>query len=105
MPPEGVAFFGCNCKDPSVTWDVNGQYWLGTGNCRFGNNQFETFQPPQPRVIPSQMNAYNIYPFNPGGLQALLCDGSVRTISPSISILAWSAGVTPNGGEPYGLDQ
>jgi prepilin-type N-terminal cleavage/methylation domain-containing protein len=104
MPPEGVAFFGRNCKDPNATWDVNGQYWLSTGNCRFGSNQYETFQPPLPRVIPSQMNGYNIYPFNAAGLQALLCDGSVRTITPSINIYAWSAAVTPTGGEPIGLD-
>jgi hypothetical protein len=31
-------------------------------------------------------------------------DGSVRAVQPSVSLLAWSAAVTPMGGEPYGLD-
>jgi hypothetical protein len=101
--PEGLAFFGCNCKDPNATWDANyGQWWLG--NCRFGGT-VEYFQPPVPRPIPSQQNAFNIYPFNSGNIVlALLCDGSVRNISTSISVQAWSAAVTPAGGEPIGLN-
>jgi prepilin-type N-terminal cleavage/methylation domain-containing protein len=101
MPPEGVAFFGCNCNDPTVTWDdTDGQWWLGS--CKFGNGYY--YQPPVPRRIPSQQNAYNIYPFNSGGVQALMCDGSVRTITTSISVLVWSAAVTPAGGEAIQLD-
>ncbi len=103
MPPEGVAFFGCNCNDPSVTWDDNdGQWWLGS--CLFGKNTIETFQPPVQRTIRSQMNAYNIYPINAGGVQALMMDGSVRTITPSIGVLPWSAAVTPSGGEVVSLN-
>jgi hypothetical protein len=101
--PDGLAFFGCNCKDPTQNWDATyGQWWLG--NCRFGGT-IEYFQPPVPRPIPSQQNVFNIYPFNSGGVvQALLCDGSVRSISTSISVQAWSAAVTPSGGETVGLD-
>jgi hypothetical protein len=98
MPPIGLAFFGCNCND------ATGQWWLYTGHCRFDTSPNETFQPPQPRTIPSQMNGLNIYPINVGGLLALMCDGSVRTISPSIGILPWSAAVTPTGGEALELD-
>jgi hypothetical protein len=106
MPVMGVTFFGLNCKDPSVTWDdETGQWWLTTGHCRFGTNPYETYLPPKPRTIPSQMNALNLYPINPGGLLALMCDGSVRTIAPSVGILPWSAAVTPTGGEAVGLDQ
>ncbi len=106
MPPEGVAFFGCNCNDPRTTSDdANGQYWLTTGHCRFGTNTYETFQPPFRATIPSQMNAYNIYAVNSGGMLALMCDGSVRTINTSIGILPWSAAVTPTGGEAVALDQ
>jgi len=96
--PEGVAFFGCNCKDPTQTWDAkDGQWWLG--NCRFGGT-IEYFQPPVPRPIPTQQNAFNIYPFNSGNVVlALMCDGSVRSIPTSINVQAWSAAVTPNGGE------
>jgi hypothetical protein len=33
-----------------------------------------------------------------------MCDGSVRNITPSVSVLAWSAAVTHNGGEVVPLD-
>jgi len=104
MPPEGIAFFGCNCDDPTQTWDDNdGQWWAN--NCRLiaGDNN-EYFHPPVPRLVPSQQNAYNIYPFNGGNMtQALMCDGSVRSISTTVSVRAWSAAVTPNGGEAVNL--
>jgi prepilin-type N-terminal cleavage/methylation domain-containing protein len=104
MPPEGLAFFGCNCNDPRVTWDdQDGQWWLG--NCRVvPGDPNEYFQPPVRRLIPAQQNAYNIYPFSSGGVQALMCDGSVRMITTSISVRAWSAAVTPSGGEAVPLD-
>jgi prepilin-type N-terminal cleavage/methylation domain-containing protein len=99
--PDGLAFFGCNCNDPTQAWDDrDGQWWLGS--CRFGAGEF--FQPPVPRPIPSQQNAFNIYPLNAGNVvQALLCDGSVRTITTSVTVQAWSAAVTPNGGEAFQL--
>jgi prepilin-type N-terminal cleavage/methylation domain-containing protein len=95
--PEGLAFFGCTCNDPTQTWDDPcGQWWLNS--CQFGANEY--FQPPVPRPLPFQENAYNIYPFNAGNVvQALMCDGSVRGITTAISLQAWSAAVTPNGGE------
>ncbi|HEY8503787.1 MAG TPA: DUF1559 domain-containing protein [Gemmataceae bacterium] len=102
-PPEGAAFFGCNCNDPTVSWDdTYGQWWLGS--CRFSGSQFEYFQPPRPRLIPSQQHFTNIYPFHSSGTQALMGDGSVRNIATTVSIPAWSAAVTPNGGEAIGLE-
>jgi prepilin-type N-terminal cleavage/methylation domain-containing protein len=104
MPPEGAAFFGCNCNDPRVTWDdVDGQWWAD--NCRVGGDGNEYFQPPVPRVNPGLQQAYNIYPFNAGGVQVLMCDGSVRTVTTNISVVAWSAGVTPRGGESNQFNQ
>jgi prepilin-type N-terminal cleavage/methylation domain-containing protein len=105
MPPEGLAFFGCNCDDPTQTWDDNdGQWWLT--NCRVvAGDRNEYFHPPVRPPIPSQQNAFNIYPFNAGGVQVLMCDGSVRTITTTISVRAWSAAVTPAGGESVTLDQ
>jgi prepilin-type N-terminal cleavage/methylation domain-containing protein len=101
--PEGVAFFGCNCNNPNVTWDdKDGQWWLG--NCYFGGT-VEYFQPPVRRPIPTQQNAFNIYPFNSGDIVlVLLCDGSVRSITTQISVPVWSAAVTPNAGEPITLN-
>jgi prepilin-type N-terminal cleavage/methylation domain-containing protein/prepilin-type processing-associated H-X9-DG protein len=106
MPPEGVAFFGCNCKNPTNTNLSNGQYWAvnNANNCLYPGQVVETFNPPWPSTVPSQMNAYNIYPFNAGGSQVLMCDGSVRMVPQSINIFAWSAAITPNGGEVVGLD-
>jgi hypothetical protein len=75
------------------------------GSCQFtdaGGGFF--YQPPLPRRIPSQQDAHNIYNFNAGGVQVLLCDGSVRMVTTSISVIAWSAAVTPAGGEVAGLD-
>jgi prepilin-type N-terminal cleavage/methylation domain-containing protein len=101
--PDGVAFFGCNCNDPTATWDdQNGQWWLG--NCFFGGT-VEYFQPPVPRPIPAQQQSFNIYPFNSGNvIMALMCDGSVRSITTNIAIQAWSGAVTPAGGEARSLD-
>jgi prepilin-type N-terminal cleavage/methylation domain-containing protein len=97
-PETGLPFFGCTCKDPSQTWDTEyGQWWLD--NCRFGKDPNEYFQPPRRPLIRSQQNFYNIYPFQSSGVQMLMGDGSVRTISTSVTVQAWSAGVTPNGGE------
>jgi prepilin-type N-terminal cleavage/methylation domain-containing protein len=96
--PDGLAFFGCNCRDPnSGGWDATyGQWWLGS--CVFAGGEF--FQPPVPRPIPAQQNVFNIYPFNTGNVvQALFCDGSVRLISTSVTVQAWSAVVTPSSGE------
>ena len=102
-PETGIPFFGATCNDPSVTWDDEyGQWWLRT--CKFGANQFETFQPPRRKLVANQQNFYNIYPLSSSGNQCLLGDGSVRNISTSISINAWSAAVTPNGGETFSLD-
>jgi prepilin-type N-terminal cleavage/methylation domain-containing protein len=99
--PDGIGFFGCNCNDPTQTWDDQyGQWWLGS--CLFAGGEF--FQPPVPRPIPSQQNAFNIYPINSGNVvMALFCDGSVRGITTSVSVQSWSAAVTPNGGEIVSL--
>ncbi|HTK77310.1 MAG TPA: DUF1559 domain-containing protein [Gemmataceae bacterium] len=99
MQPAAEPFFGCNCNDPSQTWDdLDGQWWLG--NCRFGTtDRNEYFHPPVARPVPTQQNAYNIYPMNAGGVQVLMCDGSVRTVTTNISLRSWSAMVTPAGGE------
>jgi hypothetical protein len=114
--PEGIAFFGYLCNTPNNDWGTNGAEWML--NCQWqtqyqGNTwmpaptpalaSVEYYQPPLARPIPSQQVAWNIYPFNSGGVQALLCDGSVRMITTGISIPVWSAAVTPTGGETLPL--
>jgi prepilin-type N-terminal cleavage/methylation domain-containing protein/prepilin-type processing-associated H-X9-DG protein len=103
IPEAGVAFFGTTCNDPRTSSDDT----YGTGgraNCRFGTDPFEYFQPPVARLVPDQQRWDNIYPYHAGGSQALMGDGSVRMIRLGISIPAWSAAVTPNGGEVAQLD-
>ncbi len=99
-PPEAVAFFGYNCSGPGGGSHY-GQWWQNS--CKWSDGR-EYYQPPQPRLIPAQQDVHNIYPFNSGGIQALMCDGSVRIITTGISVPTWSAAVTPNGGEVLGSD-
>jgi prepilin-type N-terminal cleavage/methylation domain-containing protein len=98
IPETGVPAFGYNCNNPNSTSDdVYGQWWLD--NCRFGDSP-EFFHPPQRRLVREQQNFFTIYSFNgSGSVQAVMCDGSVRNISTNVSIPAWSAAVTANGGE------
>jgi len=42
---------------------------------------------------------------HPGGVQALLCDGSVRFVSDTIELAVWQAASTQNGGEPKSISQ
>jgi len=107
VQPDVFAMFGYNCNDPTQTWDdENGQFWLNAGCGAFtGANGVEFHQPPRPRRPRNQQHWANIYPITSGGVQSLMGDGSVRSISPSISVAAWSAAVTPNGGEVATLDQ
>ncbi|HSQ55624.1 MAG TPA: DUF1559 domain-containing protein [Gemmata sp.] len=102
--PEGMPMFGFNCDDPTQSWDDEyGQWWRG--GCQFVSGGPEYFHPPRRRLIQSQMHGYNIYPYHVSGCQALMCDGSVRNITTAVSVPAWSAAVTPNGGEALSLDQ
>ena len=66
---------------------------------------WKVHNPPRRSLVPSQQNVYTIYPYHVGGNQALMCDGSVRMITTSVSVPAWSAAVTPAGGEVLSLDQ
>jgi prepilin-type N-terminal cleavage/methylation domain-containing protein len=108
--PEVVAYFGTNCNDPTQTWDdEQGQWWGGpdsSGSCLFTVNGVQNFyiSPPRPRRPPNQQHWANLYPINAAGVQALMGDGSVRTVNQSVSIASWSAAVTPNRGETLGLD-
>jgi prepilin-type N-terminal cleavage/methylation domain-containing protein len=103
--PELVAFFGCNCKDPRASWDNTYGQWWRTDCYTVPGDPNEYFQPPSPDLlIPAQQQAFNIYPFNAGGPMALLMDGSVRQIHGGVSVAAWSAAITPSGGETAGLD-
>lgn len=101
VQPEHHAFFGTNCNDPTVTWDDEyGQWWLN--DCRFtvsGVTQ-EYFQTPRKNRPKDQQNVFNIYPIHAGGIfNCAWGDGSVRTVANTVDPVAWSAFLTPDGGE------
>jgi prepilin-type N-terminal cleavage/methylation domain-containing protein len=103
-PPEGMPFFGCNCKDPTQTWDNEyGQWWLGDCHVVAGDPN-EYFQPPQASLVRSQQQVFNLYPFGTVGVQMLHGDGHVRLITTGIDVKTWSAGVTPTGGEAVNIE-
>ncbi len=104
-PPEGIPMIGTNCNDPSVTWDdTYGQWWMASCKFTVSGRTVESFQPPKQRLIPSQQDYNNIYPMSASGVQVLMGDGSVRNVTTSVSQAAWSAAITPDGGEVLGLD-
>ena len=47
---------------------------------------------------------YRLQSFTSGGLQVLMVDGSVRTVSPSVSQQTWANAVQPDDGQPLGSD-
>jgi prepilin-type N-terminal cleavage/methylation domain-containing protein len=101
-PQNGIPVIGTTCNNPNNPGDPYGEWWLN--DCLYPGQTYLRFQPPRPRLIPSQQNFYNIYPMGAAGVQVLMCDGSVRGISTSISVEAWSAGITPNGGEAISVN-
>ncbi len=112
--------------DPSPT-AINGQTADHRGdiyNDDYNSAQFETYTPPN-STLPDQMNSYCIYPYqtNPpcisgtapyfnsarsyhsGGLNAAMCDGSVRFFKNTINVNVWRALSTIKGGEVISSDQ
>jgi len=73
-------------------------YW-GTYDSSTG--QYVPFQvkPPPGNCDPSGAQAASF-----GGVVVALCDGSVRTVSPGISLATWRAAGTAQGGETLGND-
>jgi prepilin-type N-terminal cleavage/methylation domain-containing protein len=105
-----VAMFGVNCLAPwggedGFFWQTN---WNGGPNPGCMQNyqgvMREVFHTPRPRRPRNQQKYFNLYPLSSSGYQALMGDGSVRSIQPTIDIIAWSAAITPDGGEVAGLN-
>jgi type II secretory pathway pseudopilin PulG len=53
---------------------------------------------------PSNANYYVAQSTTPGGLLVAMCDGSIRTVSASVSVASFSAAGTPNSGDVIGSD-
>ncbi|HWG42545.1 MAG TPA: DUF1559 domain-containing protein [Gemmataceae bacterium] len=52
----------------------------------------------------SQCNWYVTQSGHTGSMQVGLCDGSVRSVSPGLSVGTWTLACTPNDGQPLGSD-
>jgi hypothetical protein len=60
--------------------------------------------PPQNKPTPAAANWWQAQALTAGGCQCLMGDGSVRNVRSTVDKLAWSAAITPNGGETLALD-
>ena len=104
--PEVRAYFGFNCAqsyggEDGWWYGTNGPQSNGTPGCiaTVNGQTVELHHTPRPRRPRSDQRWWNLYPLSASGYQALLCDGSVRNITSTVDITAWSAAVTPDGGE------
>jgi prepilin-type N-terminal cleavage/methylation domain-containing protein len=106
---EGTATFGLFFGSPLTA--PAGRMWAGVSTS--GYLAMSSFVTPgganDPRPQPRINNAADAECARPQALasgvcQVLLFDGSVRSITPSISIPTWTAACTPDGGEVLGSD-
>lgn len=68
------------------------------------DSETRTYTPFQDQPKPDEADYTTAQSSTPGGLLVGLADGSVRTISPSISITTWRAAGTPASGDSLGSD-
>jgi prepilin-type N-terminal cleavage/methylation domain-containing protein len=61
-----------------------------------------TAVPPQIRPTVANCSPYNLQSFSLAGCQVSMCDGSVRTVPPSISSTVWFAAIWPDDGQVLG---
>ena len=57
-----------------------------------------TAVPPQNRPTVTNCSPYNLQSFSAAGCQFAMCDGSVRTVTTSISSTVWFAAIWPDDG-------
>jgi prepilin-type N-terminal cleavage/methylation domain-containing protein len=68
------------------------------------NSTTYTYTPFQVTPPANQADYSSAQASSSGGLQVALADGSVRSVSPSISLGTWQAAGTPNSGDTLGAD-
>jgi hypothetical protein len=122
LPKYGFCYGQPGCTGGSLWAETNGEFTLmaffafgsADGTTGYGTG-YDTSQGspgivgPAARfqVMPTPPNNCNVYLAqtpHPGGMQTALADGSVRTVSGSISGATWWAAVTPSRGEVLGSD-
>ena len=98
-----------NCPPPCDP--ANGRTaWLGTTPTANWDSYFATndtsgkpiISPPQDAPSPDQCNGFTTQSAHPGAMNIVLADGSVRTVSPSITTIVWTNVIMPDDGQTLG---
>jgi prepilin-type N-terminal cleavage/methylation domain-containing protein len=106
------AYARCRWRDGSGNIVETGTLWahetvtpdwhamFNDWNARGPNSKFQV----QPNNQKGECNRFVPQMIHTGGILAMMMDGSVRTVSPSVTPDAWAAALTPAGGETLTLD-
>jgi prepilin-type processing-associated H-X9-DG protein len=103
--PGGADTTPAACASGSGTWSgKRGGKWL---DGHYGNTLYNHFYPPNPKTWDCGNGSHNkalstARSNHPGGVNLLLCDGSVRFVSDTISLDTWRALATREAGDVVG---
>jgi prepilin-type processing-associated H-X9-DG protein len=97
----GITEAYARCRDQGTLWahETVVPEWHAMFNDWNARGAASKFQ-----VMPTQCNVYLPQQIHPGGINALLMDGSVRMIGTGVDPNAWGAALTPAGGEVFNLN-
>jgi type II secretory pathway pseudopilin PulG len=86
------------CNGQPCGWGYDRLYYWAPVFAYYSSEKF------QHQPAPEECNPALPQSLSAGGIQVLLGDASVRTVAPEISPSTWRAVLTPDAGEPLGLD-
>jgi hypothetical protein len=86
-----------------IAWGGDSGNWCGYADnpaqpC-FGSYLSNPYGYPQFGATPATAQWYQVQGFGSYGILVSLCDGSVRNVTQGVSTNAWTAAMTPQGGE------
>ena len=104
--PDGTPTTPSACT-PTAAPAWSGQRGAKWVNGHFNDTIYNHFLPPN-SILPDCQNGHHNYALtsarsnHTGGVQATLCDGSVRFVSDSVDLAVWRGIATRQGGEVVG---